>query len=166
MDCLDGISHFGFASSDLDRTVRWYTEVLGARIQWTTERQIKLYVGSVGMAIPLGTPNPQYDLHFGFRADPDHVDDLFEHIESCGVIVDGPHGHGAEPLNVSWFMKDPDGYRIEVECHYPSVDRVVALLERDNVRTDKRHPELGLFRGGDALEAVRAHLGDLSPVGA
>ena len=50
---LTGLSHAGFASSDLDRTVDFYTRVLGARVQWQTERQIKLYVGDLGLAIPL-----------------------------------------------------------------------------------------------------------------
>jgi metallothiol transferase len=156
MDGLTGLSHFGFASADLDRTVRFYTEVLGARVQWQTERQVKLYIGEIGMAIPKGEPNPRYDLHFAFRADPDLADDVIAHVESCGVLVDGPHGHGTEPLNVSWFLTDPDGYRIEIECHYPTVERVIAVLERD---FDKRKPELGLYRGGDALPAVREHLG-------
>ncbi len=155
MDGLTGLSHFGFASGDLDRTLRFYTEVLGARVEWQTERQIKLYVGGVGMAIPKGEPNPAYDLHFAFRADPDLVDGLVAHVEAYGVPVDGLHGHGGQPLNVSWFFRDPDGYRMEIEAHYPSVQRVIAVLERDHA---KRKPELGLYRGGDALPAIKAAL--------
>lgn len=158
MEGLIGMSHFGFASADLDRSVRFYVDVLGARLQWQTEHQIKLYVGDIGMAIPLGEPNPNYDLHFAFKVDPDHVDEVFAHIESCGVEVDGPHGHGTEPVNVSWFFEDPDGYRIEIECRYPNVERVVTLLERDNEQTDKRKPHLGLYRGSDTLPVIRAAL--------
>jgi catechol 2,3-dioxygenase-like lactoylglutathione lyase family enzyme len=159
---LIGMSHFGFASADLDRTVRFYVDVLGARLQWQTERQIKLYVGDIGMAIPFGEPHPSYDLHFAFKVDPDQVDDVFAHIESCGVEVDGPHGHSTEPVNVSWFFADPDGYRIEIECRYPNVERVVTLLERDNEQTDKRKPHLGLYRGSDTLSVIRAALSTTS----
>ena len=55
MPGLTGLSHAGFASSNLERTLDFYTNVLGAKVQWQTERQIKLYVGDLGLAIPLGT---------------------------------------------------------------------------------------------------------------
>jgi catechol 2,3-dioxygenase-like lactoylglutathione lyase family enzyme len=149
---LTGLSHAGFASSNLERTMEFYTKVLGAKVQWQTERQIKLYVGDLGLAIPLGTPNPQYDMHFGYRADPDNIDETIAHVESCGIEVDGPHGHGAEPQNISWFFTDPDGYRLEIECHYPNLERVIMTLDRDH---GNQKPELGLFRGGDARDAVK-----------
>jgi metallothiol transferase len=155
MNGISGLSHAGFAVADLDRTVRFYTEVLGARVEWQTERQIKLYVGDLGLAIPKGEPNPSYDLHFAYRADPDQVDNIIAHVESNGVEVDGPHGHGTEPLNVSWFFTDPDGYRLEIEAHYQTIERVIAVLERDS---GKQKPQLGLYRGGDALPAIREKL--------
>ncbi|HVB05559.1 MAG TPA: VOC family protein [Acidimicrobiales bacterium] len=155
MDGLGGLSHFGFPSADLDRTIAFYTEVLGAKVQWQTERQTKIYVGDIGLAIPLGAPQPQYDLHFAFKADADKVDEVFAHIEGCGVEVDGPHGHAAEPLNISWFFRDPDGYRLEIEAHFASVEAVIALLERDY---DKRKPEMGLYKGPDALPELREQL--------
>ena len=95
MPGLTGLSHAGFASSDLERTVKFYTQVLGAKVQWQTERQIKLYVGDLGLAIPLGTPNPQYDMHFGYRADPDTIDETIAHIESCGIEVEVWKGLGS-----------------------------------------------------------------------
>jgi catechol 2,3-dioxygenase-like lactoylglutathione lyase family enzyme len=155
MDGLKGLSHYGYPSSDLERTVAFYTEVLGAKVEWATERQIKLYVGELGLAIPKGEPNPHYDLHFAFLADPDLADEVIAHIESCGIAVDGPHGHSTEHKNVSWFFSDPDGYRLEIEARYPNLERVIALLERDAA---KRKPELGLYRGGDALPAIRKQL--------
>lgn len=155
LDGLGGLSHFGFASSDLDRTVDFYTTVCGAELVWQTEKQCKLYVGDVGMAIPKGEPNPQYDLHFAFRVQPEAVDSVFAHIESCGVEVDGPHGHPTEPLNVSWFFSDPDGYRLEIECHFAALEHVIAVLERDQ---GKQKPELGLYRGGDALPAIKEQI--------
>ena len=155
MEGINGMSHVGFASADLDRTAKFYGEVLGARIEWQTEQQIKLYVGDFGLAIPKGEPNPTYELHFAFKLDPDSADQAIAHVESCGVLVDGPIGHAAEPLNVSWFFSDPDGYRLEFEAHFPTVELVVALLERDR---DRRRPELGLFVGGDALPKIKAQL--------
>lgn len=41
MDGLNGPSHFGLASTDLDRMDRFSTEVLGTRVQWQTERQVE-----------------------------------------------------------------------------------------------------------------------------
>ncbi len=80
---------------------------------------------------------------------------MIRHVEECAIEVDGPHGHAAEPLNISWFFRDPDGYRLEIEAHYPSLERVVEVLERDHA---KRKPELGLYRGPDALPALREQL--------
>ena len=125
MPGITGLSHAGFASSDLERTLDFYTNVLGAKVQWQTERQIKLYVGDLGLAIPLGTPNPQYDMHFGYRADPDTIDEAIAHIVSCGVEVDGHHGHGAEPQNISWLFRDTDGNRLERQGAHPTRGRGV-----------------------------------------
>jgi len=63
--------------------------------------------------------------------DPDLADDVIAQFESCGVPVDGPHGHGTGASQCSCSLTDPDGYRIEIECHYPTVERVIAVLERD-----------------------------------
>ncbi len=158
---LDGLSHTGFDVEDLDRCERFYVDVLGAKVEWKRDtgktRLMKLYIGNFGLSIPerpKGSPKPDvpFAIHFAYRADPEHVDEYIEHIKSCGVEVDGPVGHGNEPQNVSWFFSDPDGYRLEVEAHYPTAEEALAVVEG---RKHERKQNLDLYRGGESLEAHR-----------
>lgn len=162
---LDGMSHTGFDVEDLDRTQRFYTEVLGAKVEWRRDtgrtRLMKLYVGNLGLSIPerpKGSPKPDvpFAIHFAFKADPADVEESIEHVKSCGVEVDGPVGHGNEPQNVSWFFSDPDGYRLEIEAHYLTPQEALAVVEKKHA---ERKPELDLYRGGEALQPLRARQG-------
>jgi catechol 2,3-dioxygenase-like lactoylglutathione lyase family enzyme len=161
MISLDGLSHTGFDVEDLDRTEKFYTEVLGAKVEWKREtgrtRLMKLYVGNLGLSIPerpKGTPKPDvpFAIHFAYRADPEHALQYVEHVRSCGVEVDGPVGHGNEPQNVSWFFADPDGYRLEIEAHYATAEEALAVVE---TKHEERKPDLNLYHGGDALEELK-----------
>lgn len=162
---LDGLSHTGFDVEDLDRTERFYTEVLGAKVEWRRDtgrtRLMKLYIGNLGLSIPerpKGTPKPEvpFAIHFAYRADPKHAEEYVAHVKSCGVEVDGPVGHGNEPQNVSWFFSDPDGYRLEIEAHYPTAEAALAVVEQKH---EERNPDLNLYHGGDALEELKKQQG-------
>jgi catechol 2,3-dioxygenase-like lactoylglutathione lyase family enzyme len=151
---LKGLSHSGFDVEDLDRTVDFYTKVLGAKLEWRRDENvrtplIKLYIGEFGLSIlkrPPGTPKPDipHAIHFAYLADPATVEQRIEHIKSCGVVVDGPVGHGNEPENVSWFFSDPDDYRLEIEARYPTAEQAAAVVQRGKA---ERKPELDLYRG-------------------
>ncbi len=163
---ITGMSHTGFDVEDLDRTIEFYTKVLGAKLEWrleTGKRPLcKLYIGNLGLSIPQrdpGAPKPEipFAIHFAFAVDPKQADECIEHVKSCGIEVDGPNGHGNEGMNLSWFFSDPDGHRLEIEAHYPSVEEAVAVLERDR---EKRKPELNLYQGGDSLADLKAQLSE------
>ena len=163
---ITGMSHTGFDVEDLDRTIDFYTKVLGAKLEWrleTGKRPLcKLYIGSLGLSIPQrdpGAPKPEipFAIHFAYAVDPRMADECIEHIKSCGVEVDGPNGHGNEGMNLSWFFSDPDGHRLEIEAHYPSVEEAVAVLERDKA---KRRPELNLYQGSDSLADLKQQLAE------
>jgi len=164
VDGVIGMSHTGFDVENLDRTVDFYTKVLDAKVQWRrdTERLsiMKLYVGNVGLSIPqrkAGAPKPEipFPIHFAFSVDPDKADDVIAHIKDCDVDVDGPNGHADEPQNISWFFRDPDGYRLEIEAHYRTAEDALAVLERDK---DQRRPDLALYQGTDATADIKAQL--------
>src|SRR5687767_3498935 len=96
---LNGLSHSGFETEDLDRCERFYTEVLGAKVAWKRPGLMKIYLGNVGMSIPerkSGAPKAEvpYAVHWAFRANHEHVLEYVEHMKACGVEVDGPAGHG------------------------------------------------------------------------
>ena len=164
---ITGMSHTGFDVEDLDRTIEFYTKALGAHVEWRkdTGRTLlcKLYIGNLGLSIPerrpKGAPKPEipFPIHFAFAVDPKQADECIDYIKSLGIEVDGPNGHGEEGMNLSWFFSDPDGYRLEIEAHYPSVEEAVAVLERDH---EQRKPELNLYQGSDSLGELKQQLAE------
>ncbi len=156
---LEGMSHTGFDVEDIDRCIKWYTEVLGAKLEWRREtpkmKSIKMYVGNLGLSVHERKPGEPYEvpfaIHFAYRVLPENADAAIAHVKSCGVEVEGPQGHGNEPENVSWFFQDPDGHRIEIEAHYPTAEEALAVVDRGKAERQK----LGLYRGGESLEAHR-----------
>jgi metallothiol transferase len=158
---ITGMSHTGFDVEDLDRTIDFYTKVLGAQLEWRRVTKngplCKLYIGDLGLSIPqrpAGAPKPEipFAIHFAFKVDPEQADACIAHVKTCGIAVDGPNGHAPEGQNLSWFFSDPDGYRLEIEAHYPTVEQAIAVLERDR---SERKPELGLYQGTDALPELK-----------
>ena len=163
---ITGMSHTGFDVEDLDRTIEFYTRVLGAKLQWrrnTGRTELcKLYIGNLGLSIPqrlAGAPKPEipFAIHFAFAVDPAVADECIAHVKACGIEVDGPNGHGAEGENLTWFFADPDGHRLEIEAHYATVEEAVAVLERDRA---ERKPELGLYQGGDSLPELQTQVAE------
>jgi metallothiol transferase len=163
---ITGMSHTGFDVEDLDRTIEFYQRVLGAKLEWRLETGrnplCKLYIGNLGLSIPQrpqGAPKPEipFAIHFAFAVDPQQADECIAHIKAQGIEVDGPNGHGNEGMYLSWFFSDPDGHRLEIEAHYPSVAEAVAVLERDR---EERKPELGLYQGSDSLLELKQQLAE------
>jgi catechol 2,3-dioxygenase-like lactoylglutathione lyase family enzyme len=154
---LEGLSHSSFESEDLDRCERFYTDVLGGRVAWKRDGQMKVYFGNVAMTVtevPKGKKAPvPYSVHWAFRASWERVLDEVEHMKACGVEVDGPAGHGGEPTNVSWFFADPDGHKLELEAGYPTPEQALAVVD---AREKERRRDLGLYKGGQALDEYRA----------
>lgn len=161
MKSLTGLSHSGFDVEDLDRTLAFYTKVLGAKLQWRLDQNVrtplmKLYIGDFGLSIlkrAADAPRPQipHAIHFAYRADPAQAEAMIEHVRGCGVEVEGPVGHLQEPENVSWFFSDPDDYRLEIEAHYASGEQAAAVVERGKAQ---RRPELGLYGGDPKLKGA------------
>jgi catechol 2,3-dioxygenase-like lactoylglutathione lyase family enzyme len=162
---LEGMSHTGFDVKDIDRCIQFYTEVLGGKLEWRREtpkmKSIKLYVGNLGLSIHELKPDEveaykvPFAIHFAYRVPWEKADEAIAHIKAHEVDVDGPVGHGNEPQNVSWFFEDPDGHRLEIEAHYPTAEQALAVVEG---RKTERQQDLGLYRGGDSMEAHRQGL--------
>ncbi len=160
---LEGMSHTGFDVKDIDRCVQFYTEVLGGKLEWRREtpkmKSIKMYVGNLGLSIHELKPDEEYKvpfaIHFAYRVNWEKADAAIAHIKAHEIDVDGPVGHGNEPQNVSWFFEDPDGHRLEIEAHYPTPEQALAVVEAGKAQ---RQQDLGLYRGGDSMEAHKQGL--------
>jgi catechol 2,3-dioxygenase-like lactoylglutathione lyase family enzyme len=137
---LEGMSHSGFETEDMVECLRWYTDVLGARVEWTRPRgadrptSAKIYVGDLGLSIGerkkdaerIVTPGT---IRWAYRAEPGQVLQYIDHIVESGVKVEGPKSDENEPSLVCWFFDDPDGHKIAIETKYASLEAAQAIAK-------------------------------------
>jgi catechol 2,3-dioxygenase-like lactoylglutathione lyase family enzyme len=118
-----GLHHTALISSDVERTVRFYQDVLGFPL--TELIQNRDYPGSSHFFFDIGHSNllaffdfPGLDVgpyaevlgglhHMAISVDPDRWNDLVQRLTDAGV----PH---EEHSGVSVYFRDPDGARIEL----------------------------------------------------
>jgi len=115
-----GLTHVHLIVQDLERSLRFYSEVFGMEEQFR-DGPTMVFLRTPGAA-NLITINCQPDDprigrggidHIGFRlVDPADLDDAIRQVEAAGgrLIERGKHAPGALYANVS----DPDGYLIEL----------------------------------------------------
>ncbi|MEI7705919.1 MAG: lactoylglutathione lyase [Deltaproteobacteria bacterium] len=121
------ILHTMIRVGDLDRSIRFYTEVLGMKLlrrhDYPTGRFTLAFVGhapeSEGAAIELtwNWDTATYDLGNGFGHVALEVPDAYAacaEIERRGGKVVRPAGPMKHGSTVIAFVEDPDGYRIEL----------------------------------------------------
>jgi catechol 2,3-dioxygenase-like lactoylglutathione lyase family enzyme len=159
-ESITGISHSGFYVEDLDRTIDFYTKVLGAKVAWRNDKSknplMKLYIGNFGLSIIKQPPDePKTDIphaiHWAYRVAWEKAEETVEYIKSCGIEVEGPVGHKREVGITNWFFLDPDGHRLEVEAVFPSNEEREKVLERGKAN---RRSEMGLYGGDPVLKTT------------
>jgi catechol 2,3-dioxygenase-like lactoylglutathione lyase family enzyme len=118
-----GLHHTALISSDVERTVRFYQDVLGFPLTELIENRD--YAGSSHFFFDIGHGNllaffdfPGLDVgpyaevlgglhHLAISVDPDRWDELRERLTGAGVAFE-VHSE------VSMYFRDPDGARIEL----------------------------------------------------
>ncbi|MGY1617476.1 VOC family protein [Geodermatophilus sp. SYSU D00691] len=118
-----GLHHTALISSDVERTVRFYQDVLGFPLTELIENRD--YPGSSHFFFDIGNGNllaffdfPGLDVgpyaevlgglhHMAISVDPDHWQELVGRLEEAGVAHEVHSG-------VSVYFRDPDGARIEL----------------------------------------------------
>jgi catechol 2,3-dioxygenase-like lactoylglutathione lyase family enzyme len=157
---ITGISHSGFYVDDLDRTVEFYTKVLGARLAWRNDKSanplMKLYIGDFGLSIIKWPPDEPrivvpHALHWAYRVDPAKAEETVEYIKSLGVEIEGPVSHKREEGILNWFFLDPDNYRVEIEARFTDLKTAAEVMERGKAN---RREDMGLY-GGDRVRKTQ-----------
>jgi catechol 2,3-dioxygenase-like lactoylglutathione lyase family enzyme len=120
--------------SDLDRSRRWYAEVLGAELhrEYGGDSAVLSFNGSWLLLVTGGGPtDDKPTVTLGPPADPDRLDHLltirvpdcrasYEVLRSRGAdFLTPPVDHGAE---TRCFFRDPDGHLFEVSEYRRQVD--------------------------------------------
>lgn len=126
------LDHFVLRVRDLDRSLAFYRDLLGLPIEMLDEYRagtrpfVSARVG--GQLVDL-VPDPTYDgatgglLHFCVRVAGRLVDDVLPQVRSAGVevIEDEPMIRlGATGYGASIYVRDPDGYVVELKQETPA----------------------------------------------
>ncbi len=121
------ILHTMLRVGNLDRSIAFYTRVLGMNLLRSTDRPDQKYAlafvgygGEADQAVLELTYNygiEQYDLGTGYGHVAIEVDDAYaacERITAAGGAVTRPAGPVKGGTTVIAFVTDPDGYKIEL----------------------------------------------------
>jgi catechol 2,3-dioxygenase-like lactoylglutathione lyase family enzyme len=133
---ITGLNHLTLAVSDLDRSVRFYSELLGFSIRMRGESSAYLEAGTLWLALVLDSavrrgPLPEYS-HAAFSIAATALPLLAERLTSAGV---GCWQKSDRPD--SFYFVDPDGHKLELH----SGD----LCSRLAARATSREPGVALI---------------------
>jgi catechol 2,3-dioxygenase-like lactoylglutathione lyase family enzyme len=122
---LKALDHVGLVVSDLDRSLRFYTEGLGLELLRRRERDggassAVLRVGNQEINVfcdpALAVPDseaPQRIGHFCLEVDCASIEEVIAALRAAGIAIAGPPAQRRDGAAV--FVTDPDGIRVELQ---------------------------------------------------
>ncbi|MGE3712192.1 MAG: VOC family protein [Hyphomicrobiaceae bacterium] len=122
MSNIKGVAHFSIPVSDVERSRRFYADVVGFRHLFTTPPGNMAFMDAGGVCVILvrypGPVNPveqdEEGVHHAFAIDPDQFDDAIQRLKASGVKVIGQEDRQGGVVNgPRVYFRDPDGTVIE-----------------------------------------------------
>ena len=108
------IQHTNVETADVARSQEWYKKVFDA--EWTEENPRFLRLGTSELHLHVeAKPQPHDNNHFAVEVND--WDDMLAHIASIGVPFDGREPRTNANGKAAFFVRDPDGNKIEVMHH-------------------------------------------------
>jgi catechol 2,3-dioxygenase-like lactoylglutathione lyase family enzyme len=121
---IERIDHLNLTVADIDRSLEFYTRVLGMRSERTGEGRAALYFGQQKIHLDAaggaaaGSGEKRMPAHICFITEAP-VGEVMAHLEGCGVPVrmgPGPRA-GAIGTIQSVYIDDPDRNSIEISSY-------------------------------------------------
>ncbi|HEY9538337.1 MAG TPA: VOC family protein [Kiloniellaceae bacterium] len=124
---IRNLDHVVVCVSDLERALKFYTEVLGCREERRVERigLVQLRAGASMIDLQRVNPGPEESEqvaptrnmdHFAIRIEPFDPPALRAHLEAHGIDAgEVVQRYGAEGDGPSLYINDPDGNMIELK---------------------------------------------------
>jgi catechol 2,3-dioxygenase-like lactoylglutathione lyase family enzyme len=115
MNAIGGLNHLTLAVSDLDRSVAFYSELLGFAVRMRGPTSAYLEAGTLWLALVVDSevrrgPLPEYS-HAAFTVAPSDLPFMADKLTSAGVV------RWQEPKGSdSFYFVDPDGHKLELHC--------------------------------------------------
>lgn len=111
---ISGLNHTTLSVRDLERSFRFYTEVVGLKPVARWYKGAYLLAGEAWVCISLDSetrsgPLAEYS-HIAFSVEQARFNDLVESLVSAGIVSwQENHSHGE-----SFYFLDPDGHKLEI----------------------------------------------------
>jgi catechol 2,3-dioxygenase-like lactoylglutathione lyase family enzyme len=146
---IRGVCHFSIPVKDMERSLSFYEEVLGARVYedeigeyrfgFSDEdkargRSPHVFIEIAGARVELLGLDPEgkppIGTHHAFAIGPNDVHVIEGHLEEHGIPYNGPVTHGGTAA-VSIYFSDPDGNALEFCCWdgYQKLDQIPLMQQ-------------------------------------
>lgn len=116
-----GVVHFSLPATDLERSARFYSELLGMRIVEKTPRMVFLKCGDDYLILgkvagPIQSdPTGETPVHHAFKVAPEEFDAALEFLRQRGVkILRVEDRQDGVFLGKQAYFLDPDGHKLEI----------------------------------------------------
>lgn len=139
---VERLDHFTLVCQDLDESIRFYTEVLGAKVVRGKRpasgpspaglAPVGIRIGNVGMDLFQAADDWQpypgtFAQHYAFSIAWEDVDEWFAHMRRHGIDLTI---HPAGEQVISLYFSDPTGYHLELNLRSDQPEFVMEQRER------------------------------------
>jgi catechol 2,3-dioxygenase-like lactoylglutathione lyase family enzyme len=134
---ITGLNHLTLAVRDLERSVVFYSELLGFAVRMRSASSAYLEAGTLWLALVMDpdvrrAPLPEYS-HAAFSVASSDLPRLAERLTRAGALQWQP-AQGAD----SFYFLDPDGHKLELHAGNLASRLRLRALGETAVRTDKK----------------------------
>lgn len=110
---VSGLNHLTLAVTDLERSIRFYRDLLGCELRARWDGGAYLEAGPLWLCLSVDSQATTAErgdyTHYAFSVDPSGFDQLAARIRSCAKLWKVDVSEGA-----SLYFLDPDAHRLEI----------------------------------------------------